>query len=169
MRGSGGNTVDVCTCMCVYTVCAEIHHICDEWGSGVQLILKATTQWQLPEMHWWIQALTRGSSAVLMKRKKYTHKTINVWRSRPRSLPFRRFLSFSHSPSLSPGYLWLLDLSVLLLNKWKLQLVWSRRLFHQRLAGSGLKWAPASLVYRHWTWWANTRECDIYIQPPHVA
>lgn len=39
-------------------------------------------------------------------------------------------------PSLSPGYLWLIDLSALLLNKWKLQLVPSRRRFHQHSAGS---------------------------------
>lgn len=108
--------------------------------------LKATSQWQLPQIHWWIQALTSGclNPESCFNEEENTHTRIHTHTHNDKCLKGPTHLlcySFISSPlllppSLSPGYFWLIDLSALLLNKWKLQLVPCRQCFHQHSAGS---------------------------------
>lgn len=61
--------------------------------------LKATSQWQLPQIHWWIQALTSGClnpESCFNEEENthtcaHTHTMINVWRVPP---PFSVIPSF---------------------------------------------------------------------------
>ena len=121
----------------IYIYKWNLYDNCDEWGRGCKSLLRPhlnDSHWRYTDRFWHWQADAWIQNRLLMKRKISTHTDAHNQMLKVSPLPF--FFSLISSPillppSLSPGYLWLIDLSSLLLNKWKLQLVPWRRCFHQ--------------------------------------
>lgn len=100
----------------------------------------------------------------------HTNTGINVGQTRSSLSLLFPHLFHSLAPSITLSWIFMTDRSVNTLAKqMKVAAHAIVTMLSSAHGGLVLKWAPASLMYYHWTWKVSTWECDIYVQSPHVA